>query len=320
MVWLGRGILLLALAGIVWTYRDTLADFAATRIPGLSPHDRHAFSLRLRGLASTPDGRAWLHDAEATLENPPLVRAPFAATGDVGTREAGARAWRFHARRGQRLIAHAQFAAGESFLDLIDLTTGLTVASGRGAASPLTHDVGQDGDFALRLQPSFRAAGPFTLTQVVRASLGFPVQDVSSRAVQSVFGDNRDAGRRSHEGIDIFAPRGTPVVAASDGWILGSTTNRLGGNVVWQWSPAHGVTLYYAHLDRHAVSPGARVRAGEILGYVGNTGNARGTAPHLHFGVYARGEGAVDPYPFVVDPSAGERSMHKAPGTRKGTP
>jgi hypothetical protein len=57
--------------------------------------------------------------------------------------------------------------------------------------------------------------------------------------------------------------------------------------------------LYYAHLDRHAVTPGQVVRAGDTLGFVGNTGNARTTPPHLHFGIYRRGEGAVDPWPWV---------------------
>lgn len=71
---------------------------------------------------------------------------------------------------------------------------------------------------------------------------------------------------------------------------------------MWLWSPSRGLALYYAHLDRHAVSRGDRVGTGDIVGYVGTTGNARGTPPHLHFGIYARGEGAIDPAPFVVDP------------------
>ena len=97
------------------------------------------------------------------------------------------------------------------------------------------------------------------------------------------------------------------MLAASDGWIGGSTLNGLGGNVVWVWSPFRGVRTYYAHLDRHAVSPGERVHAGDVLGYVGNTGNARGGPPHLHFGVYAMGAGSVDPLPYVCDAPCGHR-------------
>ena len=79
----------------------------------------------------------------------------------------------------------------------------------------------------------------------------FPVKGLSPRSVQSQFGAQRDAGRRSHEGIDIFAPRGTPVVAAIDGWVGSSTANGLGGNVIWVWSPVGGLRTYYAHLDRY---------------------------------------------------------------------
>jgi murein DD-endopeptidase MepM/ murein hydrolase activator NlpD len=125
---------------------------------------------------------------------------------------------------------------------------------------------------------------------------------LDGRAVGSSFGSARDSGRRRHEGIDIFAPRGTPVIAAVDGWVTRQTSNRLGGKVVWLWAPARRVSLYYAHLDEHAVTPGERVTAGDIIGYVGNTGNARHTPAHLHFGVYAALAGAVDPSPFVVDP------------------
>ena len=91
------------------------------------------------------------------------------------------------------------------------------------------------------------------------------------------------------------------MLAASDGLVGGSTTNRLGGNVVWVWSPLRQVRTYYAHLDRLAVSPGERVHAGDVLGYVGTTGNARGGPPHLHFGVYAVGKGSVDPLPYICD-------------------
>jgi murein DD-endopeptidase MepM/ murein hydrolase activator NlpD len=78
--------------------------------------------------------------------------------------------------------------------------------------------------------------------------------------------------------------------------------NRLGGNVVWLRDTANGRWLYYAHLDRHSVRPGSWVRAGDTLGFVGTTGNARTTPPHLHFGIYLSGAGAVDPYFHLYDP------------------
>jgi peptidoglycan LD-endopeptidase LytH len=118
-------------------------------------------------------------------------------------------------------------------------------------------------------------------------------------AVQSFFGAVRDGGRRDHHGIDIFAPRGTPVLAATDGVVRSTRPNRLGGNVVWLADADRGQSLYYAHLDSHNVSAGQRVRRGDTVGFIGNSGNARTTSPHLHFGIYRRGQGPVDPWPYV---------------------
>jgi murein DD-endopeptidase MepM/ murein hydrolase activator NlpD len=99
--------------------------------------------------------------------------------------------------------------------------------------------------------------------------------------------------------VDIFAPRDTPVLAAAPGIVSSVATTRRGGHVVWIWDGARRQSHYYAHLARQAVGPGERVQAGDVIGYVGNTGNARTTPPHLHFGIYAAGDGPIDPLPFV---------------------
>jgi hypothetical protein len=99
--------------------------------------------------------------------------------------------------------------------------------------------------------------------------------------------------------VDIFAPRGTPVIASSPGRVRWVGTNRLGGNVVWMREQDAGYSLYYAHLDSQAVRRGTLVMPGDTLGFVGNSGNARTTPPHLHFGIYLRGRGPVDPAPFL---------------------
>ena len=127
----------------------------------------------------------------------------------------------------------------------------------------------------------------------------FPVQGRTDAAVGSFWGADRDQGARRHEGIDIFAPRGTAVVAAAAGVVTRTGETPVGGRVVWLAEAEHGSHLYYAHLDRQLVTPGQMVRAGDTLGLVGNTGNARHTVPHLHFGIYRTGQGAVDPFPFV---------------------
>ena len=105
-------------------------------------------------------------------------------------------------------------------------------------------------------------------------------------------------GARSYEGVDIFAPKRTPVVAVADGHINSVTENRLGGKVIFMRPAGKNISLYYAHLDEQLVSQGQRVKKGDTLGLVGNTGNAITTSPHLHFGIYSVG-GAIDPFPFV---------------------
>jgi murein DD-endopeptidase MepM/ murein hydrolase activator NlpD len=145
------------------------------------------------------------------------------------------------------------------------------------------------------------AAGAFFLD---RRALGVPVRGVRPGALRSTFGARRSGGRR-HQGVDIFARRGTPVVAAHDGIVVRVGTDPLGGIVVHTIG-RRGVLCYYAHLDR--VAEGVEVfdvvAEGDVLGHVGNTGNARPTAPHLHFEArpLALGLAAVDPVVLLRPP------------------
>ncbi|AWL07503.1 M23 family metallopeptidase [Massilia oculi] len=133
-------------------------------------------------------------------------------------------------------------------------------------------------------------------------ALPVPVEGVRQRALRDTWGGARSEGRK-HEGIDIFAKRGTPVVSSTEGIVSQVGTNRLGGLVVWVLGPG-GQRHYYAHLDGYAdVEPGMRIEAGRVLGFVGDTGNAKGTPPHLHYGIYDTG-GAINPYPLLkADPA-----------------
>jgi murein DD-endopeptidase MepM/ murein hydrolase activator NlpD len=151
------------------------------------------------------------------------------------------------------------------------------------------------------------------------ASHRVPVDGVPASRIANTWHAARDR-TRLHEGQDIFAPRGTPVRSASSGVVVRVGPNRLGGNAVSVLG-AGGRTYYYAHLSRYAdrLQPGAFVSAGDILGYVGNTGNARGTPPHLHFGVYTPA-GPVDPLPlFNAHLSRGRQSGPSA-GVVRRTP
>ena len=130
--------------------------------------------------------------------------------------------------------------------------------------------------------------------------LAMPVQDVRKNQIANTWQAPRGTDRL-HEGQDIFAPKGTPIYSASVGYVYKVGENNLGGQTV-SVIGAGGRVYYYAHLDRYApgIEVGDRVTTKTLLGYVGSTGNAQGTPPHLHFGVYTS-NGAINPLPMIVD-------------------
>lgn len=125
----------------------------------------------------------------------------------------------------------------------------------------------------------------------------FPVAGKDEAAIQSFWGAPRGGGTRKHEGNDIFAAKGTNLLALTDGEITRLTNTGIGGKTVWLYDYDRDLRYYYAHLDEQLVRKGQRVRRGDVVGTVGNTGNARTTPPHLHFGIYDNE--AIDPYPFL---------------------
>ena len=131
--------------------------------------------------------------------------------------------------------------------------------------------------------------------------LPIPVDGIKSKNLTDTWGASRSSGR-AHEGSDIMASRGTKVYSTTDGVITSLKSNNLGGKVIWLIGPS-GAYHYYAHLNDHkrGLQEGDFVQQGDLLGYVGNTGNARHTAPHLHYGLYlnGKGRGAVNPYPYL---------------------
>jgi murein DD-endopeptidase MepM/ murein hydrolase activator NlpD len=271
---------------------------------GYTPHDRYEEALRVAGLDQTALGRDWIAAAAEAMDGAIPVSAPYLEESYLDSREAMATAYRVSLRRGQRIEVAFESEPDSSYQVFIDLFQISTRPGDRprhrtsadSLERRLDHLARRDGDYLVRIQPELLRGGRYSISIVVSPSLIFPVSGGDINAIGSWYGDGRDGGRRRHEGLDIFARRGTPVLAAAGGVIRSTRRNNLGGNVVWL-RDEFGQTHYYAHLDTQLVRRGDRVAAGDTVGLVGNSGNARTTPPHLHFGIYSNG--SFDPFPAL---------------------
>jgi len=266
--------------------------------------DAYRQRLQDAGLAGTALGSDWRRAADAALAEPVDIDLPYVERGRFDPRQAYASGYRFEVARGQRVGVQLSLdgPAPQVFLDVFRLGEDpqrVHVASADAESRMLVFEPRRDAEYVLRLQPELLRGGDFELRVQSAASLGFPVADHDVGDILSGFGAERDAGRRSHHGVDIFAPRGTSAVAATRAYVRRVREQRLGGLTVWLHDRERGLHFYYAHLDEQLVEPGQWVNAGDVVGRIGNTGNARTTAPHLHFAIYAEGEGPIDPDPFL---------------------
>ena len=279
--------------------------------PG-APHEEYADGLREAGLDGTALGEEWLTAAERALAEPQAIALPYREAVYVSAAEPRAFGFRVVLEQGQMLSVLVERQAREPvriFLDAFEPPRDTTEGPRRrgsadSAGLTLTMEADEADTVLVRVQPELLRDVRLTITLEARGALAFPVAGRDSRAVQSLFGAPRDAGARSHHGIDIFAPRGTPVIAAAAGR-ASVRENRLGGKVIFVRDPQRGISMYYAHLDSQLVSSGDEVHLGDTIGLVGNTGNARRTPPHLHFGIYRRGQGPRNPYTYVHQPRSG---------------
>lgn len=271
---------------------------------GKTAHERYAEKISNAGLKETSLGKNWFSAASKGLAQPLTIKLPYKEAGYFDAAQPGAAGYRFTARRGDKILIQLIKKPATGFTLFLDLwqpvaneQPRLLAAADTGNAG-LSYEIRKDGDYLLRLQPELLAGGEYTLEIRTGPSLDFPVATAARPRISSFWGDARDAGARSHEGIDIFGAFRTPLLAAADGVVTSVTTNKLGGKVVFMRPRNKDYVLYYAHLDSQMVRSGQRVESGDTIGLMGNTGNARTTPPHLHFGIYAVG-GAIDPLPFV---------------------
>ncbi len=271
-----------------------------------SAHEQYGQKLTDAGLGSTALGLQWFQAAGQSLTAPLTVTLPYRETGYFAADRPSATGIRFAVKRGEKITVSLEKNPRAGFVLFCDVwklpaagnSKTELLATFDTTGKPLELDIKEDGNYILRLQPELLKSGDYTLSVSTGPSLAFPIPSSIKAPVGSFWGAGRDAGARKHEGIDIFAPKHSPAVACADGVVTSVSQNNLGGKVVFMRPDNKNYALYYAHLDTQLVATGQTVRKGDTLGLTGNTGNARFTASHLHFGIYASG-GAIDPLPFV---------------------
>jgi peptidoglycan LD-endopeptidase LytH len=271
--------------------------------PTGTPRDSHATAASRSDAAAL---RAWEEASRRAVRSGLSIAPSFRERVRFPGGAPHAVAYRFTLREGQLLQVrqHALDGGAPLFTEMFQHLGGEVyrpAGSARGGAEDLAFTAPVTGEYVLRLQPQIGGSGLYEIAVDADAPLVFPVAFGSTRDIRSGFGEARDGGARAHAGVDIFAPRGTPVVATAEGRVTQVASNPIGGLVIWLADGHSGLTYYYAHLDEHRVRQGQWVAAGDTIGTVGNTGNARGTSPHLHFGIYRPGRIALDPAQLLVD-------------------
>ncbi|MEP5612055.1 MAG: M23 family metallopeptidase [Cyclobacteriaceae bacterium] len=268
-------------------------------------HEAYWYSLKQANLLSTALGEDWLKAADKPFDNQIKVNLPYQEAFVIADTRPDALGYRFEAKRGQKILVDIEIIVPDTtrvFIDLFRIENDSLAEFRQVASADSSFQLGfeprRDATYLLRLQPELLRGGDFKITIENVPTLAFPVAGKNRRAIQSFFGDPRDAGRRDHHGVDIFAKRHTPIIAPIKADVRFVGTRGLGGKVVWLRDRKTGNNLYFAHLQEQKVERYQTVNPGDTIGTVGNTGNARYTPPHLHFGIYRNGP--VDPFPFIV--------------------
>ena len=245
--------------------------------------------------------KEWVSAGKQVFDDSVIINVPFSESGYFEAITPEARSYRFSIKDGQVLtVTGAVKTEGEAkvFLDLFarDGEEWDRIAYADSTFS-ITYEFSRNEECVLRLQPELLANAYYAINISITPVLINPVFGASNRSIGSFYGASRDNGQRLHEGVDIFASKGTPVIAPADGFISRVAKSSLGGKVVWMKDNKRGHTYYFAHLDSQMVKSGMRVYQGHVLGLVGNTGNAKKTPPHLHFGIYQ--SGSKDPLYYI---------------------
>jgi len=266
-------------------------------------HQEYAERIEKAGLQSSSIAKQWMGAAAKSLKQPVSITIPYAEKGFFDQAQPRAAAFRFNIREGELLNFELKAVADSAFLffaELWEQKDGVTIKflAESDTARKIRYEAKNDAILILRIQPELLLSVEYHIRLWTAPSLAFPVRVTDQPKISSFWGADRDGGIRKHEGVDIFAKKKTPLIAAANGKVTRVNENNLGGKVIFIRPNDKPYSLYYAHLDSQLVQAGQQVKTGEIIGLMGNTGNARATPPHLHFGIYGS-NGAVDPFPFI---------------------
>lgn len=245
---------------------------------------------------------SWDYAGSFALEHPYLIIDSYAEYGATNPGIADANAFLINIKPGQRITASYSIDSFSmpAFLEIWeqDGANKKLLSSADSILKEASYFSEFGGNYIVKFQPKMEVNANFKLFIQILPGLDFPIDPKSKSNIGSLWGDPRDGGVRKHEGIDIFAAKGSNILAEADGTISYIDETEIGGKVVSLRPKGEDFTIYHAHLDEQSVQAGDIVSKGQIIGKVGNTGNAKTTAPHLHLGIYGR-SGAVDPFHFV---------------------
>ncbi|MCM4155219.1 peptidase M23 [Gramella sp. AN32] len=273
---------------------------AANALKGLSEKEQyreeHEISEELYNL--------WISRIDTALGDNIEIELPYQEFGELQPRSFSVYSYNTYLMTGEVLEIEMDLDSLNTlvFLDVYKQNgaqkTFNKIESAKAEKRFLNFEAPENALYKIVIQPEIEAHSPFHLKVQKSPAYIFPVANGKNGDIGSYWGDARGGGERNHEGIDIFAKKGTPVVASVNGRVGFTGEKGLGGKQVWLRDSRRRQSLYYAHLDSIMPNLG-RVKIGDTLGFVGNTGNARTTPSHLHFGIYKRATGAIDPLGFV---------------------
>ena len=265
-----------------------------------NPSARQAYAKEFKGQEAL--FAAWDNAYNSAVSDSLSVSLPYGERGTFNPAEPLVYSYNCNLQEGEMLLTNVdKDSLDRVFIDVYEQRDSIfkKIESNEMKDPSLIFAAKRSGTYKVIVQPEIAADSDFFISLNKKPLYNvFPVAGKGNAAVGSFWGVDRDGGKRRHEGIDIFAKKGTPVVAVTDGFVTYTGEKGIGGKQVWLRDNDFGSSLYYAHLDVIKAETGSRVRAGDTLGFVGNTGNARFTPAHLHFGIY-RNYGAVNPLPFV---------------------